>query len=139
LVLDPVERDLRQTRDINRFLEWGHERFGREFTDGAEQDLGLRQIHTLFINPTEDLGRIAAETFRSRPPRVSGPLRAMLATIADRGHASESDLLSYLYFDRAFTAQLEQLGFEDAQRKESQIVELLDTESVALGPQPSQG
>ena len=79
------------------------------------------------MRPSEDLGRIAAEVYRSRPPKASPQVRWLLSLIADQVNRAEgeSDLLSYLYFDRHFTGELEQLGYEDARRQEEDILRFL--------------
>ena len=118
LLLDPVERDLRQMRETNRILAWGAEAFGPEFTQRIQNQLGLRQTSPLFIHPSEDLGVLASTIFKTRPPKVSRPLRTLLSFSADVANSGESDLLSYIFFDKAYTAELEQLGFEDARRQE---------------------
>ncbi|MCB9745617.1 MAG: patatin-like phospholipase family protein [Alphaproteobacteria bacterium] len=124
LMLDPVERDITHAEGLNRILEWGAARYGADFLRDIQVDLGLRPVQLLHVQPTEDLGRIAAATFRSEPPPVSAALSRLLGLVADNANAGEgeSDLLSYLYFDRAFTAQIEALGFEDAARREEELM-----------------
>jgi NTE family protein len=71
----------------------------------------------------EDLGRVAAQAYLHSPPADAPNLRWLLSLLADRQNAEggESDLLSYLYFDRAFTEQLEDLGYSDAERQQEQL------------------
>jgi hypothetical protein len=55
-----------------------------------------------------------------------GILPSILTRFALRGVPDdEADLLSYVYFDRAFTADLLELGREDARRHHDEILELL--------------
>lgn len=129
VMLDPVERDIETADRINEILLWGRDKYGSEFSQGIQQDLGAQTTEVLFVKPSEDLGRIAAQTFRSHPPRVSSQLRWMLSFIADRANTGESDLLSFLYFDRAYTAQLEALGYEDAERCEEELAALFEAEA----------
>ena len=67
------------------------------------------------------------QLFRSRPPRVSGAVQQLLERAAGSS-GPDSDLLSYVYFDREYTGALESLGHEDARRREGEIA------SVLLGP-----
>ena len=124
LMLDPVERDLHSAEQINRILAWGRKRYGPEFAVQARRELGVREVTNLFIHPQEDLGRVAAETHRHSPPQTATPqVRWLLSLVADQANAEggESDFLSYLYFDRGFTAQIEDLGFEDAREREEDL------------------
>ena len=53
-------------------------------------------------------------------------LPTLLTRLALRGVPKhEADLLSYLFFDRSFTADLVALGREDARRHEDALVDLL--------------
>lgn len=125
LLLDPVERDLWQANQLNEVIRWGADTYGQAFRERLDEDLGLREVEVLFVRPTEDLGRMAADVFRAHPPRASRAVRLLLDLVADRANAVEADLLSYLYFDRAYTAELEALGHADAARSEAAIVQLV--------------
>lgn len=133
LLLDPVERDLWQADQINKLVDWGVKTYGPAFAERLAADLQLRRVDLLFIRPTEDLGRMAGEIYRKSPPRVDRATRALLDLVADRANGSEADLLSYLYFDRAFTAELEALGFEDARRHEESFGRLLEEPLAEVG------
>ncbi|MCB9678799.1 MAG: patatin-like phospholipase family protein [Alphaproteobacteria bacterium] len=129
LLLDPVERDLHNAEKLNGVLRWGEERYGDGFAKAAGEELDLHAVETLFVRPSEDIGRMAAQIYRDHPPKVSPPVRYLLSRVRDDENATEADLLSYLFFDRVFTGALESLGYEDAKRAEEQIVAL-------IGPEP---
>ncbi len=136
LLADPVERDLRTTNQINAIVEWGVSVYGPDFARRMEAELGMRRVHTLFIRPSEDLGCLAAESWHKRQPRVPRQIAWLLSTIADRANASdgESDLLSYLLFDRGFTAVAEEIGYQDARRQAEDLARFVDAAMDA--PQP---
>ena len=96
LMADPVERDLRTVQSINRIIEWGEQTWGQDFARRIEEDLGVRPVQTLFLRPSQDLGVLAAEAWRTRPPPLPAQVRWLLSSVADRANASdgESDLLS---------------------------------------------
>lgn len=131
LLLDPVERDLHAATQLNRIVRWGSDRYGPGFADAMEEDLQIREVETLFVRPSVDLGQLAADLYREHRPRSSPLVGMLLARIADRANAAEADLLSYLFFDRVFTGALEALGFEDARRMEEDIVALIGAEPGA--------
>ncbi len=124
LMLDPVERDIWSAEYRNRLVAWGERRFGRDFSASAATDIGLHAVDIVYLRPSADLGRVAGETFRSRPPKTTRAVRFLLERIVGATGEVEADFLSYLYFDRDYTGQLEALGYEDARRAEEAIARL---------------
>lgn len=124
LMLDPVERDIWSAEYRNRLVNWGQCVYGPEFLAQAASDIGLHHIDIVYLRPSADLGRVAGETYRSRPPKTTRAIRFLLERIVGATSEVEADLLSYLYFDREYTGQLEALGHEDAQRAEEAIARL---------------
>ncbi len=135
LTLDPIERDIRQAEKVSEIVAWGVKRYGPDFATDIQRDLGLHPVKVRYLKPSEDLGRLAATAWRERPPKVTGQLGWLLSAVADRVNEAggESDLLSYVYFDKGFTSALEELGFADARRQEEGLVDFL-TDSGRLGP-----
>ena len=82
-------------------------------------------METLVVRPTADLGGIAAHVRREAQARM-GALTRLITFSAARGTPhDEADLLSYLFFDQAFTRPLLELGREDARRREEEIARVL--------------
>jgi NTE family protein len=124
LLLDPVEMDLFEAEQVNQLIDWGTERYGADFASAIRDELGLRRAEVLFLAPTEDLGAMAAHIYRTSPPRLSGAAAQLLERAA--GHSGpDADLLSYIYFDAAFTGAVEALGYEDARRNEEALASLV--------------
>ena len=123
LLLDPVSRDLHSTEQINRILAWGRENYGPEYARRIAEDLGVREVTTLFLRPKTDLGRIASDIFKSNPPKTTSQVRWLMSLVADQANAEsgESDFLSYLFFDHEYTGVLEQMGYEDARDQEETL------------------
>ncbi|MBL8784011.1 MAG: patatin-like phospholipase family protein [Deltaproteobacteria bacterium] len=126
LLLDPIERDLWSAEYRNDLLSWGVSRYGADF-EAAASERGLRRIEITYVQPSADLGRMAGEIYRARPPKASKSVRFLLDRVHAYTHDIEADFLSYLYFDSAYTGALEALGYEDARRHEEQIVQLLES------------
>ncbi len=124
LLLDPVEQDLWEAEQTNELIAWGRQRFGPEFADALLAERNLREVDILFLAPSEDIGQMAAEIYRANPPKVRGAVGALLHRAAGRT-SPDADLLSYVYFDKAFTGALEALGYEDARRNGERILRLV--------------
>jgi len=130
LLLDPVHQDLARIDLINRILNSGKEEFGDDFIDRLNARLEktltrrLRPINTLCIHPSEDLGRMASTAWDPKAIDATRGTRIMLSTVA--GESEESDLLSYLLFDSSYTAQIEDLGYNDAKARETEIIRFLE-------------
>lgn len=132
IMADPVERDLVMAERTNAYIDWGTQRYGPGFAEQIREDLGLRKVRLLTIRPQLDLGAVANATFRAHPPKDHASSRLLLNLMADRPNeeGGESDLLSYLYFDREFTGRIEAQGYEDARRMEAELIRFF-TEPVS--------
>src|SRR5207248_7650600 len=134
LLLDRVENDLANLRRVNAAL--------RALSPGIleEQPVALalaaaggslRPVTDLFIRPSQDLGKLAADIL-TRPAvraRLSGPAGYLMRRIGENAVETQdpSDLLSYLLFDGEYARELIALGERDAH----EVREELD---VFLGP-----
>ena len=131
LLLDPVHQDLTRIDLINRILEAGSAEYGPEFVHRlnarlqADLSQSLRPVNTLCIHPSEDLGVMAASAWNPDEIDATRGTRIMLSTIA--GDSEESDLLSYMLFDKSYTAAIEALGYEDAKNQETEIIRFVES------------
>ena len=127
IMADPVERDLAIAEKTNAQIDWGVQHFGPTYAEQIRAELGLRKVKILVIRPQLDLGAVANATFRAHPPRDTASARILLNLMADRPNEAggESDLLSYVYFDREFTGRIEAQGFEDARAMEAELLDFL--------------
>jgi NTE family protein len=132
LILDQLEVELHRLQVVNALLAEGEAVYGDDFlarVSGAvraQRGAGYRIVKTAVVRPSQDIGRLAAACYRTHGAGSLGALPSLLTRLALRGvPEDEADLLSYLFFDRRFTADLVALGREDARRQENEIVELL--------------
>lgn len=105
-------------------IEFDHERLQRI---NGTQDLiseavrarhpsKLKFIPTMLIQPSVDLGAMAADEF-NRFPRMLRYLLSGIGASRERG----ADLLSYIAFDQAYTRRLVEIGFKDAMDRQVEI------------------
>jgi NTE family protein len=133
LTLDQLEYELQRIALVNAMIEQGEQVFGADYLERmnpvvrAQRGTGYRRVRAEILRPSQDLGRLAAECYaRSGNARAMGILPTLLARLAKQGVPDdEADLLSYLYFDGCYTAQLVELGREDTRAQHDALVELL--------------
>ena len=132
LLLDQLEVELHRLQVVNALLAQGVANYGDDFLERvsgpvrAQRGVGYRIVETAVVRPSEDIGRLAASCYRARGAGSLGALPSLLTRLALRGvPEDEADLLSYIFFDKRFTADLVALGREDARRSEDEIVALL--------------
>lgn len=130
LLFDPIEQDLRRLELVNGLLDAGEEAFGAGFLDRlnpvacARRKAPFRRVDSVLVRPSEDLGAIAGAAWRSGRIQASPATRLLLSAVAAAERPEEADLLSFLLFDQAFTAEVEDLGHRDAEAQEGAIARL---------------
>ncbi|HKU40788.1 MAG TPA: patatin-like phospholipase family protein, partial [Polyangiales bacterium] len=81
--------------------------------------LAYRKVDTLVFRPSKDIGRIA----RARTKQIKSSMFSswLLARTATLGAFWESDLLSFILFDKDFAHELIQLGRDDTVARAAEI------------------
>jgi NTE family protein len=138
LFADRVEVDLARLEHTNAILRAGRHRFGPSFEREINRELAragegeLREIASVRIEPTRDLGIMAAEYVASRAfaARVGGPAGILLRWLADADPERVGDLLAYLMFDGAFTTEVIELGRADARTHHEALCALFGSASA---------
>ena len=131
LLADRMEADLERLDQVNALLRAGGRRYGPGFADDiaaalvAEGRAAVRPVDCLRIQPSRDLGIMAAEYAGSREfaRRERGPAGGLVRRLAAGDPERSGDLLSYLLFDGGFAAQLIDLGRADARAHRAELLE----------------
>jgi len=131
LLLDRVDYDADRLRLFNAILEEGRRIYGEEFLTRINEPIvrsrgtAYRIVRDLFLQPSRDLGVLAAECLAHRRPRPQPGswLARIFLRYAAKNTGGEADFLSYLYFDRCYAGHLIELGLSDAERQRDKLVE----------------
>ncbi len=129
LLLDRMEVDLLRLAQLNDVLAAGERRWGPGFGEQLNRELTahggrpVRSVHLLRLQPSRDIGSMAAEfiaspEFARRECNLSGQILRLIGR-GDPAHAG--DLLSYLLFDGEFAHQLIELGWSDTQTRHLEL------------------
>lgn len=109
---DSLRSDLERLQRINQTLSL--------LSKAERRKTKLQSIHTHVINPRQNLSLFAAPHFMELPFNV----RTLLRLLGVNRH-SQSDLLSYLMFEKTYCRELISLGYRDAQEQKSAIIQFL--------------
>lgn len=110
------------TDSLNSDLE-RMDRINNTLNHTTEQKAGLKKVETLLINPSRSFNKIAAKHYHNMPSAIRFLLR-----FAGITRDSESALISYLMFEKPFTEELIQLGYEDGLDRIDEISQFLELE-----------
>ena len=80
----------------------------------------MRPIDTMVVLPSKDLRQVAHQHLEQMPR----PVRMLLRGLRGRSQ-SEDRLLSFLLFERAYTRELIQLGYDDAMNVKDQLMDFV--------------
>lgn len=107
---DSLNSDLERMTRVNATLE-----------HSKEEKTGLKKVDSMLINPSRNFNKIASKHYHNMPPAIRFLLRFAGVT-----KNSESALISYLMFEKPFTQELIQLGYEDGLEQIDSISEFLE-------------
>lgn len=96
------------------------ERLNAILPQQREGSFGMRQVQSLVLRPSEDLGELAKHFTKRIPPVVRFLLRGLGA---ERGNSS--DMLSYLLFVPEYLSTLVELGYADARQEHDRLYKFL--------------
>lgn len=99
LFLDNLDRDIEMLNRMNDI--------GQLISMWKKRNAPWRPIETLHLRPSIDLAGIAQDNYQTMP----AVLRLLLNLLGAQSHSG--DLLSFLLFEKNFTGELIDLGFED--------------------------
>jgi NTE family protein len=129
LMLDRVDYDIARLEGFNQILRNGTRAFGADFvshlTETAQRVRGqsYRQVDTVLIRPSGDIGQIATDFVRTYHPHMGGTPGWILSKFASSDALARSDLMSYLLFDGRFAERLIELGKRDADAARSKLID----------------
>jgi NTE family protein len=135
LLLDRIDADIDRLHRINLILEAGVRRFGPNFVEELNKELGdkgrlhrLKRLRVVHIRASQDIGSMAAEFARSPEfaSRANGMIGKIVRRISEWEGAGEADLLSYILFDGEFSARLIELGRNDARARHAELCSFFD-------------
>lgn len=109
--LDSMESDVERLSRINNTIS----KIPEKIMD--TQQINLRPVEILEINPSESIDDIAARHARELPKGLRVFLKGSGTT-----HKSGAGVLSYLLFERGFCRELIQCGYDDAMKRKDDIL-----------------
>lgn len=113
--LDSLDTDIERMERINRTLDLIP-------PEKRKESASLKQIPVMALRPSQDLGQLAKGTLHEFPTLIRFLLRGVGAK-EDKGW----DLLSYLAFEKVYTTQLLELGYDDTIRRRDEILRFVET------------
>lgn len=135
LLIDRLAYDLDHMRVLNQVLRASLEMAGQEHLDKLnahvvrERGLGFQIVEDCCVQPSEDIGVIAARHVRHmRQKRSQSWIGSLALRALSRGApVDEADLVSYLLFEGEYAADLIELGRSDAHASEERLVRFFTT------------
>lgn len=134
-LLDHVQNDFELMQRLNDVLADGARVYGPEFIEkmsAAARSRGgqaYRQVCSLAIHPSEDIGKLAADHVRKGKLRGGAVFTRRLLSLLDAGVGPDADLASYLLFDGAFARKLIDLGRSDAEARKEELLQFFGSPS----------
>ena len=107
ILLDGVDLDVERMKKVNEMVNW--------IPKSKEHTVPYKKVEYVWICPSKDIGVVAARKSKYLPKLI----RFLLKNLGTIEEASE--IVSYLLFEREFTTELIEMGFEDGMAAKDQI------------------
>lgn len=118
VMLDSVEQDVYRILRINELVKKANVK---------EKNAKLKEIPTLMISPTVDIGEVSRQ-YSHRLPRL---LRSSLNAFGSLDDAQE--LVSYLMFDAEFCRKLINFGYDDVYQQKEEVIRFFQEDKTKDG------
>lgn len=122
IFLNSLEMDVERVQRINQSLEM--------LTEDAKQQINLRHVDILVIEPSQAIDKIAQRYAMHLPWTIRFLLRGIGAM-----RRSGANLVSYLLFEKNFCRAMIELGYQDALKQKQEILTFINPrEKTAESP-----
>ncbi len=112
ILLDGIELDVERMRKVNEMVSW--------IQRDKKTQVPYKQIDFVWICPSRDIGQVAAQKSKHLPKLI----RFLLKNLGSIEETCE--IISYLLFEKQFTTELIEMGFEDGMKAKDQIKALFE-------------
>lgn len=142
-LLDHVQNDFELMQRLNDVLADGARVYGPDFIERMSVAARLRgaqayrPVTSLAIQPSEDIGKLAADHVRRGKLKGGALLTRQLVSLLDSGAGPDADLASYLLFDGDFARRLIDLGRSDAEARREELLQFFGSPSEDEAASPS--
>jgi NTE family protein len=107
VLLDGVDLDVERIKKVNEMVHW--------IPEDQKDNVPYKAVEYVWISPSRDIGALASEKSRSLPRLI----RFLIKNLGSIEEASE--IISYLLFEKVFTTELIEMGFEDGMKAKDQL------------------
>jgi len=122
---DTLDSDIERTNRVNATLDL--------IPEHLQKSHNLRKIDTHLINPSIDINRAAKRHYNDVPWAI----KRLLASIGVT-RSSESSLISYLLFEKAYCTELIAAGFRDGIAQKQELSDFLEIGTQHIRPKHAQ-
>jgi NTE family protein len=116
IFLDHIDSDLEHLRVMNDIIKRVHTERELPLSDPTDTKQSLKVVDPFIMNPSFDIAEIAKQYAKQLPKTVRYIIEALGGT-----EFGSADLMSYINFDRAYTRDLLNLGYHDAEQHIEEI------------------
>lgn len=114
ILLDGVDLDVERIKKVNEMVSW--------IPDDQRHKVPYKHVDYVWISPSRDIGDIAAKKTKYLPKLI----RFLMRNLGTLEEASE--IVSYLLFEKEFTNELIEMGFEDGMAAKESLKKLFESE-----------